>query len=111
MVATLIENSYYTQEFHGPYELFNLGDFKLEEGGVIPNCQLAYATYGELNEAKNNTIVIPTWFSGTNKAYEPYIGEGRALARVSRPSTPDGADPVRPHPRCGARHQLPRRPR
>lgn len=79
MVATLIENSFYTQEFHGPYELFHLGDFKLEEGGVIPNCQLAYATFGELNEAKDNAIVIPTWFSGTNKAYEPYIGEGRAL--------------------------------
>jgi homoserine O-acetyltransferase len=75
----MIENSYYTEEFHGPYELYNLGDFTLEDGQIIPNCQIAYTTYGELNAEKDNAIVIPTWFSGTSKAYEPYIGKDRAL--------------------------------
>ncbi|WP_188207477.1 alpha/beta fold hydrolase [Alkalibacillus aidingensis] len=75
----MIENAYYTEEFHGPFELYTIGDFELEDGGVIPDCQLAYTTYGELNESKDNVIVIPTWFSGTSIAYEPYIGEGRAL--------------------------------
>lgn len=75
----MIENKYYTSEFHGDFETYSIGDFSLEEGGIIPNCQLAYKTYGELNEAKDNVIVIPTWFSGTHFAYDPYIGEGRAL--------------------------------
>ncbi|MDQ0217672.1 alpha/beta fold hydrolase [Peribacillus cavernae] len=75
----MIKNNYYTQEFHGPYELYNLGDFSLEDGENIPDCKLAYATFGELNDAKDNAILIPTWFSGTSKAYEPYIGSGRAL--------------------------------
>lgn len=75
----MIENLFYSQENHGPFEIYELGDFELEEGGRIPNCQLAYATHGQLNEAKTNAILIPTWFSGTSKDYETYIGEGRAL--------------------------------
>ncbi|MGM8212181.1 alpha/beta fold hydrolase [Virgibacillus sp. W0430] len=75
----MIHNDYYTQETHGPYEMYNLGDFQLEEGGIIPDCQLAYRTFGALNESKDNLIVIPTWFSGTSKDWEAYIGEDRAL--------------------------------
>lgn len=76
----MINNDYYSQADHGPTENFSLGDFKLEEGGVIPNCQLAYATFGTLNADKSNAILIPTWFSGTNKIMEQvYVGEGHAL--------------------------------
>ncbi|MEC5423299.1 alpha/beta fold hydrolase [Virgibacillus sp. C22-A2] len=75
----MINNTFYSQENHGPYELYDLGDFELEDGGKIPDCKLAYSTYGELNETKDNAIVVPTWFSGTSKDYETYIGEGRAL--------------------------------
>lgn len=75
----MIMNDYYSQENHGPYEIYNIGDFDLEEGGKIPECKLAYATFGELNEAKNNAILITTWYSGTSKMMETYIGKGRAL--------------------------------
>ncbi|MGH2317148.1 alpha/beta fold hydrolase [Planococcus sp. SE5232] len=75
----MIENAFYSQENHGPFHLYELGDFSLEEGGVIPQCKLAYATHGQLNAEKNNAILVPTWFSGTSKDYESYIGEGRAL--------------------------------
>ena len=76
----MIQNDYYSQADHGPTENFSLGDFSLEDGAVIPNCQLAYATFGELNRDKSNAILIPTWFSGTNKIMEQvYIGEDHAL--------------------------------
>src|SRR5258708_15816808 len=76
----MIDNSYYTQEVHGPYELHDIGNFELEEGGTIRNCQLAYAMFGTLNAAKDNAILIPTWYSGTNKIIEQvYIGNGRPL--------------------------------
>lgn len=72
--------SYYSQENHGPYELFDLGDLKLRLGGVIPNCQLAYSTLGTLNPAKDNVVLITTWWSGTSKIMEQvYTGAGRAL--------------------------------
>ena len=76
----MIDNSYYTQEVHGPYELHDIGNLELEEGGTIRDCKLAYATFGTLNEAKDNAILIPTWYSGTNKTIEQvHIGKGRAL--------------------------------
>src|SRR3974377_2100526 len=73
-------NPYYSQEVHGPYELYDVGNLELEEGGTIRACKLAYATFGKLNAAKDNAILIPTWYSGTNKIMEQiYIGQGRAL--------------------------------
>src|SRR5215510_8357054 len=76
----MIDNSYYSQRVHGPYELFDIGDLNLEDGGTIRSCRLAYATFGALNTAKDNAILFPTWYSGTNKIIEQvYIGAGRAL--------------------------------
>jgi homoserine O-acetyltransferase len=76
----MIANEFYSQAVHGPYELYGLGDFALEEGGTIRDCQLAYATWGKLNAARDNAILIPTWYSGTHKIWEQvYIGPGRAL--------------------------------
>ena len=76
----MINNDYDSQSVHGPYELHDVGNLALEEGGTIRGCQLAYATFGTLNAAKDNAILIPTWYSGTNKIIEQvYIGTGRAL--------------------------------
>ncbi len=71
---------FYTPEVQGAYELVSIGRFELDEGGVIPDLQLAVATFGTLSEAKDNAILIPTWFSGTHQTWEQvYIGPGRAL--------------------------------
>lgn len=76
----MIENSYYSQELHGPYESHNIGNLELEEGGTIRDCNLAVATFGALNAAKDNAILMPTWYSGTTKILEQvYVGPGRAL--------------------------------
>ena len=74
------EHPYHNQELHGPYELFDLGDFPLEEGGMLRGCQLAYATFGDLSAANDNAILMPTWYSGTSKLLEQvYVGPGRTL--------------------------------
>jgi homoserine O-acetyltransferase len=76
----MIENPYYSQEAHGPYELHDIGDLDLEEGGTLRDCKLAVATHGKLNAAKDNAILVPTWYSGTSKIIEQvYLGKGRAL--------------------------------
>ncbi len=76
----MLENAFYTPEVQGAYRLHPLGGFDLEEGGHIPDLRMAYATYGELNAAKDNAILVPTWFSGTHATWEQvYIGPGRAL--------------------------------
>lgn len=56
----MLRNDFYTVENLGPYEFYSLGDYILEDGGIIPKCELAYRTFGTLNEEKNNLIVIPT---------------------------------------------------
>ena len=76
----MIRNDYYGPEGHGPYEMIDIGRLELEEGGVIEHCRLAVATHGKLNAAKDNTILVPTWYSGTSKIMEQvYIGPGRGL--------------------------------
>lgn len=76
----MIENPYYTSEFHGDYDVISIGPLDLEEGGSIPECRLAVATFGALNEAKDNAILIPTWYSGTHQVWrDVYIGPDHAL--------------------------------
>ncbi|SDG26323.1 alpha/beta fold hydrolase [Pseudonocardia oroxyli] len=75
-----IDNPYYSSAFHGDYELVSVGRLELEEGGVIPDCHLAITTWGQLNEAKDNAILIPTWFSGSHQIFrDVYVGPGHAL--------------------------------
>lgn len=76
----MIDNPYYSQETHGPWQVYEAGDFELEAGGVLKDLKLAYAVHGELNAAKDNAILVPTWYSGTSKVMEQlFIGAGRAL--------------------------------
>lgn len=61
------------------YEIFELGNFKLQQGATLRNAKLAYKTYGQLNADKSNAIVYPTWYSGQHYDNEWLIGEGMAL--------------------------------
>jgi len=76
----MIDNPYYSHEFHGDYDLVSVGRLDLEEGGSIPDCQLAIATFGTLNEAKDNAILVTTWYSGSHQIFrDVYIGPDHAL--------------------------------
>ena len=75
-----ILSPYYTTEFHGAYETADIGDLVLEEGSTLRGCRLAYTTQGELNAARDNAVLVTTWYSGTHRVMEDlYIGEGHAL--------------------------------
>jgi homoserine O-acetyltransferase len=62
-----------------PHETYNLGDFTFADGQTLPETQIAFATYGELNEARDNVVVLPTWFVGTHADHEWMIGDGGVL--------------------------------
>lgn len=73
-------HAYYNQKNHGPYEVISLGDLPLTSGDTLRDCTLAVATFGQLNDAKDNAILIPTWYSGTSKIIqEVFVGAGRAI--------------------------------
>lgn len=61
------------------YEMYTLGDFKLQSEQTLPNAFIAYKTYGALNTDKSNAIVYPTWFAGQHSDNEWLIGEDKAL--------------------------------
>jgi homoserine O-acetyltransferase len=41
--------------------------------------RLVYASYGKLNEAGDNCVLIPTYYTGTHESYARMIGAKRAL--------------------------------
>ncbi len=61
------------------YQVFPLGDFPLLSGEVLMNARLAYQTYGTLSRARDNVVVLPTFYTGTNSRNEGFFGPGRAL--------------------------------
>lgn len=76
----MYHNRFYTPEIHGPYDLISIGELQLERGGVIADCELAVATRGQLNEARDNAILITTWFGGTHQSWlDSYVGGEHAL--------------------------------
>ena len=76
----VVDNPYYTADVQGPYELADLGDLVLEEGATLRSCQIAYQTLGRLNEAKDNAVLVTSWYSGNHSVMrDTYVGPGRAL--------------------------------
>lgn len=61
------------------YEMFDLGDVRLQRGATIRDCKMAYKTFGTLNAARDNVIVYPTWYSGQHYDNEWLVGPGMAL--------------------------------
>ena len=62
-----------------PHQMANLGELKLEGGGVIPNLKMSYVTHGKLNAAKDNAILFLHGFGGNHHLFDHHIGPGRAL--------------------------------
>jgi homoserine O-acetyltransferase len=58
---------------------FELGNFELQSNTIIEKAFIGFRTYGSLNKERNNVIVFPTWYTGTNDQVEPYVGVGKAL--------------------------------
>src|ERR1041384_2530115 len=57
----------------------NIGDLKLQNGGVIRDCRVGYRTFGMLAADKSNVIVFPTWASGTTEQLKSTIGPGKGI--------------------------------
>jgi homoserine O-acetyltransferase len=61
------------------YEVLDLGDLVLQSGVTLSGARLAYKTYGELNTARDNAVLMPTFFGGRHIDAEPMCAPGRAL--------------------------------
>jgi homoserine O-acetyltransferase len=61
------------------YKIFELGDVVLQRGATLRGARLAYKTWGSLKKAKDNVVVMPTWYSGQHADTEWMIGKDRPL--------------------------------
>ncbi|EIW57366.1 homoserine O-acetyltransferase [Trametes versicolor FP-101664 SS1] len=62
--------------------MYHVPSFTLETGPVIKNVPVAYKTWGELNEQKNNVMIICHAFTGSSDVEDwwgPLMGRGKAF--------------------------------
>jgi len=57
----------------------NIGNLKLQNGGVIRNCRVGYRTFGQLAADKSNVVVFTTWAGGTTEQLQSNIGPGKLV--------------------------------
>lgn len=60
-------------------QVFAVHDFRLREGGLLPEVRLVYTTHGTLTADRDNAILFPTHYGGTHLDNEWLIGKGRAF--------------------------------
>jgi homoserine O-acetyltransferase len=58
---------------------FVIANFKTESGVTLPQARVVYGTYGHLNEARDNVVLLPSHYMATFHGYEWLIGPERAL--------------------------------
>lgn len=68
-----------TITFAQQQQFAELGDFKLTSGETIRDCRIGYRTFGKLNADRSNTVIFPTWASGTTEQLQSNIGPGRLV--------------------------------
>jgi homoserine O-acetyltransferase len=63
----------------GAQQFAELGDFKLQNGGVIQDFRLGYRTLGKLNANRSNAILWPTWLGGKSEDLLKFLGPGKVV--------------------------------
>jgi len=58
---------------------FVVGNFKTESGITLPQARVVYGTYGKLNDAKDNVVLLPSHYMANFHGYEWLIGADKAL--------------------------------
>jgi homoserine O-acetyltransferase len=58
---------------------FVMPHFASESGAVLPAARIVYGTYGTLDAAKDNVVLLPSHFMADMNGYDWLIGPGKAL--------------------------------
>ncbi len=58
---------------------FVIQNFHTESGVTLPAAHIVYGTYGHLNAARDNVVLLPSHYMANHHGYEWLIGAGKAL--------------------------------
>jgi homoserine O-acetyltransferase len=64
----------------GGHQIFELEDFYLESGEILPAAKLSYVTHGQLNEDKDNLVLVTSAYLGDHHGFDFLIQTGKALS-------------------------------
>ncbi len=57
----------------------DVADFRFESGVVLPTARIAYATFGTLNAARDNAVLLTTSYGADYHVYDFVVGPGKAF--------------------------------
>src|SRR5476649_2113767 len=58
---------------------FVIDNFHTESGATLPKARVVYGTYGRLNAARDNVVLLPSHYMANHHGYEWLIGPDKAL--------------------------------
>ena len=61
------------------HHVFEMKTFTFENGATVPAVKLVYGTYGHLNAARDNAILLPSHFMADHHGYDWLLGPNGAL--------------------------------
>lgn len=79
--SKLQDEHYYSRLIRGQ-KCATISPFTLESGQELQTCQIAYKTWGKLNEARDNVLVVCHALTGSSDLvdwWHPLLGPGKAL--------------------------------
>jgi homoserine O-acetyltransferase/O-succinyltransferase len=68
-----------TEAAKGERHEFIISNFKTESGTTLPQVHIVYGTYGHLNAAKDNVVLLPSHYMADYHGYEWLMGKDHAL--------------------------------
>ena len=66
----------------GAQQFADLGRCTLDNGQVIEHCRVGYRTFGQLNAAGDNAVLMPTWLNGRTEDMLSLIGREPGQTRL-----------------------------
>jgi homoserine O-acetyltransferase len=66
----------------GDLQFAQLGQCTLESGQTIENCRVGYRTFGKLDAARDNAVLMPTWLYGRSSDLVPLFGNGSSARHL-----------------------------
>jgi homoserine O-acetyltransferase len=58
---------------------FVIANFKTESGVTLPQAKIVYGTFGHLNAARDNVVLLPSHYMADHNGYDFLMGPDRAL--------------------------------
>ena len=79
LLLCLAEAAFGQSAANGERHEFVIANFHTESGATLPVARIVYGTYGRLNAARDNAVLLPSHYMANFHGYEWLIGPGKAL--------------------------------